>query len=128
MSSAVLDASALLALLKREPGHEMVAALIKRGTLMSAVNLSEVVAKLNEAMVPIGSMRATLDAFLIDVVPFDRDAAYEAGQLRARTRHVGLSLGDRVCLALAQARALPVLTADQRWAELDLGITLQLIR
>lgn len=128
MSSTVLDASALLALLKRETGHEQVATLLKRGALMSTVNLSEVIAKLDEAGVPGAAIRDTLDGLRLELVPFDDEAAFVAGRLRTRTRHVGLSFGDRACLALAELRSLPVLTADRSWANLDVGITLQFIR
>ncbi|MBA3425206.1 MAG: PIN domain-containing protein, partial [Rubrobacter sp.] len=47
MSEVVLDASALLALLNREPGHEEVARIVPDAAI-SAVNLSEVAAKLAE--------------------------------------------------------------------------------
>jgi ribonuclease VapC len=128
VSSSVLDASALMALLKQETGYEQVAALIRSGAVMSAVNLSEVIAKLDEAGVPVASIRTTLDGFKLELIPFDADAAYAAGQLRAQTKGAGLSFGDRACIALAEARALPIATADRMWANLSLAVPVNFIR
>jgi PIN domain nuclease of toxin-antitoxin system len=128
VSSSVLDASALMALLKQETGHEQVATLVRTGAAMSTVNLSEVIAKLDEAGVPVASIRTTLEGFRLELVPFDSDAAYAAGQLRTQTKQAGLSFGDRACIALAEARALPIATADRMWANLSLAIPVQFIR
>jgi PIN domain nuclease of toxin-antitoxin system len=114
---AVLDASALLALLQGEPGTEMVAGLLPN-CCMSAVNLSEVVAKLLDHNMPVRAARAALDELSIDVHPFDRDAAYAAGELRQSTKRLGLSFGDRACLALAARLGVAAVTADRAWATL----------
>ena len=127
MSEVVLDASALLALLNAEPGAEKVAAVLS-GAVVSAVNLSEVAAKLAEAGMPEASIRKALDGLALEVVPFDREQAYATGQLRPLTRPLGLSLGDRACLALAQQLGLPAVTTDADWANLELGIDVQLVR
>ena len=127
MSSHVVDASALLALLRREAGAEVVAAALAGGAAISAVNLSEVVAKLSEAGVVEEEVRTILDSLSLEVVDFDANHAYHAGLLRRLTRHAGLSLGDRACLALAQRLGLPALTADRAWGDLQLGIAIQLI-
>ncbi|MBI2872580.1 MAG: type II toxin-antitoxin system VapC family toxin [Chloroflexi bacterium] len=112
MPEAVLDASALLALLNAEPGAEVVAAALPQAAI-SAVNLSEVVAKLADAGMPEAAVREALQGLALDVVPFDTDQAYEAGLLRSSTRGVGLSLGDRACLGLARRLNVPALTADR---------------
>src|SRR4051794_1412631 len=117
-----------MALLKQETGYEQVAALVRNGAAMSTVNLSEVIAKLDEAGVPVASIRTTLEGFRLELVPFDSDAAYAAGQLRTQTKRAGLSFGDRACIALAEARALPIATADRMWANLSLAIPVQFIR
>ena len=128
MSEAVLDASALLALLGSEPGGEVVAQALARGTAMSVVNLAEVVAKLAESGMPEEAIHATLDPLGLTLIDFDSNAAFQTGLLCPLTRSAGLSLGDRTCLALAQRLALPILTADRAWASLSLGRTIILIR
>jgi PIN domain nuclease of toxin-antitoxin system len=127
VSEAVLDASALLALLNGEPGAETVAGILQSAAI-SAVNLSEVVAKLAEAGMPEVAIRQALDGLALEVSPFDAGQAYQAGTMRPLTMAAGLSLGDRACLALAQARKVPALTADTAWRGLDLGIEVQVIR
>jgi ribonuclease VapC len=113
--AAVLDASALLALLQDEPGADAVASRLPACT-MSAVNLSEVVAKLAEHGVPVAELRAVLEGLDLDVRPFDVEAAYQAGELRRSTRDAGLTFGDRACLALAVQLGVPQMTADRAWA------------
>ncbi|HEY0832584.1 MAG TPA: type II toxin-antitoxin system VapC family toxin [Azospirillum sp.] len=124
----IADSSAILALLWDEPGADAVAAVIERAAL-SAVNWSEIAALLVSRGMPDEQLETALKALPIAaVVPFDRDQAEAAGRLRRDTRHAGLSLGDRACLALAKRCGLPVLTADRIWGSLDLGIDVRLIR
>ncbi|GAB4207677.1 MAG: PIN domain-containing protein [Coleofasciculaceae cyanobacterium] len=127
MSSYVLDASALLALLNNEPGAEQVAAVLTEAVI-SSVNLSEVVARLADAGRAETEIREFLGALELEVTSFDAEMAYHAGMLRPLTRHLGLSLGDRSCLALGQVLGLPVITADRTWGELDIGIEIQVLR
>lgn len=127
MTDVVLDASALLALILREPGGEQVGATLD-GARISAVNLAEVVARLVDLGASAEAAGAAARRLGLAVVPFDGAAALRAGELRTDTRRCGLSLGDRACLALAEAAGLPVLTADRAWAELDLDIEVVLIR
>ena len=127
MSSTVLDASALLAFLHRETGFQVVADHIKDAAV-SAVNLSEVVARLADRGLLEQVIRQSLESMSVAVIPFETEQAFIAGMLRVETRSVGLSLGDRACLALARQLRVPALTADRRWAELDVGINVQVIR
>ncbi len=126
MSSIVLDASALLALLNQEPGSDVVANLIAEAAI-STVNLAEVVAKLSEAGLPQTAIETALEGLGFNVIPFDLQQAIAAGLLRPQTKALGLSLGDRACLALAQHLDIPALTADQAWANLSLQIEVQII-
>ena len=121
MSSWVLDASALLALLNRELGSEKVVAALP-DAVMSSVNLSEVVAKWVDQGRAETEIRSYLDALGLVIVPFDVEMAYRSGGLRSRTRSAGLSFGDRACLALAESLDVPALTSDRAWASLDLNI------
>jgi ribonuclease VapC len=124
----VLDASALLVLLLGEAGAERVADLLPRSSV-SAVNLSEVAAKLNERGMPEPGIRSALGDLDLDVHAFDQEAAFAAGRLRQPTRSHGLSLGDRACLALAMRLNAIAATADRAWAGLGLnGLQIELIR
>ncbi len=96
--------------------------------IISAVNLTEVGAKLAERGMTEADIRAAVGMLGLNVANFDEDAAYAAAMLGVRTRGLGLSLGDRVCLALGVARNVPVLTADRNWARLDVGADVRLIR
>ena len=123
----VIDASALLALIFREAGAEIVADQLVFG-LVSTVNLSEVLARLNLAGYPQERLLRALADAEVTIVPFDLDQAQAAAALISETRHAGLGLGDRACLALARTRAQSALTADRAWASLSIGIDVQTIR
>jgi PIN domain nuclease of toxin-antitoxin system len=127
MADVVLDASAILALLHREPGGDVV--LRHAGNaIVSAVNLSEVGARLVDHGMTEEAIRLAIGTVGAEVVPFDENLAYVASLLRVRTRSRGLSMGDRACLALAKATGLPTLTADRLWMTLDVGVDIRLIR
>lgn len=128
MSSCVLDASALLALLNEEEGAEQVAELVAAGATISAVNLSEVAAKLSLVGMPEALIRESLDPLGLETVAFDVELAYRAALLAGPAKASGLSLGDRACLALAAQAGLPAVTADRAWRQLGLDVELRLIR
>lgn len=127
MNKVVLDASALLALLNAEPGSEEVESVIP-GAAISTVNLSEVIAKLVENGMPEEAVRSVLGDIELDVHSFDLEAAYRAGSLRKQTRKLGLSFGDRACLAFGSRLGLPVLTTDRGWKSLEVGVEVRVIR
>jgi ribonuclease VapC len=128
MASIVFDASAILALLRDEPGADVVAQYIGDG-LISAVNFQEVIKGLLRREVPIDAALAMLDALHLDVRPHGRDDAVAAAKLYPATKAFGSGLGDRACMALAIAEGLPVLTADQAWARIEIpGLKLMLAR
>ncbi|KMO44967.1 twitching motility protein PilT [Methylobacterium tarhaniae] len=113
-----LDASALLCLFNQEEGQDRVRAALGEAVI-SAVNYSEVVAKLVERGGAAAAVGRALEHLHLTVVEFDRVQAVEAGALRKATRQAGLSFGDRACLALAKSRGLAALTTDQAWEQLD---------
>ncbi len=127
MSSWVLDASALLALLNHEAGEERVAAALADGALISTVNLAEVVTRLAETGFVEAEIREAIGGVLLESRGFDEEMAYVTGKLRAATRARGLSLADRACLALAIRARLPALTADRGWADLTLDPEVEIV-
>lgn len=118
MSEAVLDSSAVLALLLGEPGAEKIRDVLP-GALLSTVNLAEVISKLAERGMPITEAMQAIEAIGVEIVAFDADQACGVGALRRATRAMGLSLGDRACIALGRTRGLSILTADGAWASLN---------
>jgi PIN domain nuclease of toxin-antitoxin system len=122
-----MDSSAILALAFREHGRDHVAVALA-GAAISSVNLTEVMSKLLDSGLSPAQVDHQLDAFSLSVADFDRDLAMRTALLRAATRHKGLSLGDRACLALAMREKLPVMTADRVWTDLDLPVEVVLIR
>jgi ribonuclease VapC len=125
MASVVLDASALH--IRDEPGSSLVANLAP-DALMSTVNLAEVYSKLMERGLSADEADAIIYRYGFEVVPFDEELARRAGALRPATKTLGLSLGDRACLALALREALPVVTTDRNWTKLTLGIEIKVAR
>jgi PIN domain nuclease of toxin-antitoxin system len=127
MAEAVLDASAVLALLQGEAGGDAVAEVLPR-SVISTVNLAEVIAKLIDHGVSPADAEAILDTLPFEIAPASPADGRRAGSLHAQTRGRGVSLGDRFCLGLGQATSLPVFTADQAWARLGLALDIRLIR
>jgi ribonuclease VapC len=118
-SRAVIDASALLALIFGE--RLSVARDGFENGIVSTVNVAEVLAKMVDVGAAAADAMADIEALGLNltIADFDRDNAVSAAELRAGTRRLGLSLGDRACLATARSRGLPVLTADQAWTKLE---------
>lgn len=127
MNDVVLDASAVLALLNHEPGREKVLSALQ-SAVIGTVNLSEVMAKLVERGVPEPEALSVIEELKLEVVPFDTHLAFRAGALRPVTKPLGMSLGDRACIALGMHLALPVLTAERNWRSLSLPVVIQVIR
>jgi PIN domain nuclease of toxin-antitoxin system len=123
----VLDASALLAYLRAEPGSEAVDGVLG-SALITSVNWAEVLQKSLSAGVEVEGLRQELQALGLAVEPFSAEDADTAALLWPQTRHLGLSLADRACLSLALRLNLPVLTCDRIWAELTLPLRIQLLR
>lgn len=123
----VLDASAVLCVLFEEPGMERVVAS-GPGAFVSAVNLSEALSRAIDKGVPAEMCRIGISALGLNVIDFDHEAATEAAALRPATRSLGLSLGDRACLALAQRLRATVLTTDRIWSRLDIGVVIEQLR
>lgn len=128
MSRAILDASALLAILHQEAGSASLTPEILSEAAMSAVNIAEVHSKLVSLGLDLDeAWEATLSP-LREMVDFTAEHARLAGNLVGTTRSLGLSLGDRACLALGLALKAPVYTADRSWKKLKIGVRIHVIR
>ena len=128
MSRIVLDASAILAVLNNEPGADKLNPELLSNAASSVVNLAEVHSKLVSAGGdPDEAWEDTL-APIREAVPFTSDQAKIVGGLITQTRSLGLSLGDRACLALGLALKAPVYTADKSWKSLKVGVRIHVIR
>lgn len=115
-------------MLFEEPGSDRVLDWLDEGqSLVSSVNYSEVLAKLLERGATPLQADASWRIFDIDIVPLTAQHARAAAGLRPGTQPLGLSLGDRACLALARERSLPAVTADRAWTQIG-GVEVQLIR
>ena len=123
----VLDSSAVLALLNDETGADVVAEIMP-SSVVSAVNLAEVISSLVNKGISGADAETALLTLDCKSEPFRREEALLSGRLRESTRHAGLSLGDRACLALALTLRLPVYTADRAWRDLSLDVDVRLIR
>lgn len=127
-ANAVLDASAILAYLKREPGHERILEALDAEAAMSTVNLAEVLSKVVVEGQALNAVAARLGSRGLTVYPFTDDDARTVAAMYPATRSFGLSLGDRSCLALGLRLGLPVLTADRAWSHVPVGVTVEVIR
>lgn len=130
---AVLDASALIAFMYDEPGALKVQAAMARGAIVSAVNWAETLSDMAERgeSVDVAEPRVLtriMKAGTIEILTFDALHAAQVARLRTPTKSLGLSLGDRACLALGRLHRLPVLTTDRAWRALRLSIKIDVIR
>ena len=130
MSSFVLDASALLAYLRAEPGSDRVIAAIATGASMTSLNFGEVAGWFIRQGADEAYVRSLRARLVFPLVPFDDDLAIRAALLLPATRSAGLSLGDRACLALAERSGVPALTAERAWSGVAeaTGVAVTLIR
>ncbi len=128
MSDVVLDASAILAIVNAEPGAEKLTPELLRDAVCSTVNLAEVQSKLVARGWSANEAWEDATSPIREAVPFDDAQAKIAGSMVTLTRSLGLSLGDRACLALGLSLRAPIYTTDKSWAKLKLGIRLHVIR
>ena len=127
MTTFVMDSSAALAILLGEAGSEAAIALLPNSRC-STVNATEIITRLIDK--GRSQERAAEDFYSLGmtVVDFDEALSVHAGYLRPATRHKGLSLGDRACLAVAIRDNATAVTADRSWADLEVGCKIEVIR
>jgi ribonuclease VapC len=126
----VLDASAVLALTWEEPGQQRVLDAILAGAEMTAATFAEVASRYVLRGASAADVRAVRQNLSVPLVPIDEDLATRAALMAAETRRAGLSLGDRLCLALAQRSGRAALTADRAWERVAaaVGVRVEMIR
>ncbi|WP_246252739.1 type II toxin-antitoxin system VapC family toxin [Allomesorhizobium camelthorni] len=123
----MLDSSVVLAVLFNEKGADNALRYFKDGQCCG-VNVAEIVARLIDKGRTPDEAVSDFEALGLDISGFSPESAVLAGRLRLATRHKGLSLGDRACIALAIHENAVAVTADRSWADLDLGCKVELIR
>lgn len=128
----VIDASAVMALLRDEPGAERVEELLEsvesssvNAAFISTVNLAELHQKFGPELP--GSLIGDSGSVIASAA-FTSQHAKQAAEFFDSTKRAGLSLADRACLALAKTMGLPVITADRAWAKVAVGVDVELIR
>ena len=126
-SKVVLDASALLCLLNDEPGADRVLDVLTR-SVVGTVNLAEVVSKLRDRGIALDEVQEALGGLHLDIRPLSPAQAMTVGDLRPATKPLGLSLGDRACLALAIDLQAEVVTTDAALASAEVGVTITDVR
>ena len=125
---AVLDASILLAILLVEQRALNLPPAVFDNAVVSTVSLTETQSKLvRSGYDPEAAWQDTL-SIVSDRRPHTEDQARIAGTLIRETKPIGLSLGDRCCLALGITLRAPVYTTDSAWEKLNLGIPIHIIR
>lgn len=122
-----IDASALLALLRDEPGAAVTAEHLRHSCL-SAVNLSEVLEKVRHKERGVERVLALLRNWQVEIVAFDANQAVIAAEVRHHIGKANFCFADLACLALARSREIPALTADREWSSLSLGVPVIQIR
>jgi len=127
ISKVVFDASALLAVLRREPAGERLSPRLGSG-IISAVTLAEVTTILGRRGLATASVFSDVCKILNDIRPLDVEQARLLVALDEKTKLFALSLGERACLALGLSTGFPVLTTNPVWEKLDLGVSIEVIR
>jgi PIN domain nuclease of toxin-antitoxin system len=130
MSRCVLDASAILAVLLQEPGHERVTAALLSEAVASTVNIAEVQTKLVRRGGAPDEAWSDAVSVIRELFAFDEEQARRAGSLvtQTQTQALGLSLGDRACLALGVTLRSPIYSADKSWKKVNVGVPIHIIR
>ena len=127
-TARVLDASAIIAYLEQEPGYGVVGRALASTPFVSTVNLAEAYTKAVVRGVDLPPVATWLTSLGLRTVPFSDEDAERAALLLPATHVFGLSLGNRACLALGRRLSVPVMTADRAWANLSVGVAVEVIR
>lgn len=117
----VLDASALLAFLFKETGHEIVAGYLD-DCCISSINLLEVASRFSRDGLDPEPVLETITSLGIKIIPFEASHILPIAKLAKVGKEHGLSQADRICLGTGLVMELPVLTADKVWQDIELDL------
>lgn len=123
----LFDTSAIIALLKKEPGYEILEDLIANSAI-SSVNLCELVSVLSRSSIYGDEIDEIITDLIPEVLAFPENLAIQAGKLASQTKSFGLSLGDRACIATGIEHQMTIYTTDQIWQEVKLPVDIVLVR
>ena len=124
----ILDASALITLLSEEKRYEVVASILPK-SIMSSVNVAEVAKFLIEKRgLSKEEVSNIIHSLIEKIMPFDTKLALTSAAIIIQTKSLGLSLGDRACLALAISTGYTVYSSDRIWSQLELDCKIVVIR
>jgi PIN domain nuclease of toxin-antitoxin system len=98
----------------------------KVAVAISSVNWCETLTRLQRDSPVIDAKQLTSMLPGVEVVAFSQPEAELAAGLAKRSG--ALSLGDRACLALASARGATAWTTDRIWAQMPVGVKLEILR
>ncbi len=116
-AACIVDSSVVLAVLLAETNWRATAELLPLSAISTA-NLAEVAARLSRTGLTAQEAEAILNELPMEAIPLARHTAIAAGLMEQATKALGLSMGDRICIALGQELGLPVYTADRKWISL----------
>jgi ribonuclease VapC len=119
MTAVVIDASAVIALIKDEPGAAVVAPYCA-GAIISSVNIQEIYKVLLLSGLSLDIARDIINDLELTVKDHSEVDAFNAASLVPLTSSTGRGIGDRSCMALAISEGLPALTTDRAWSQLTI--------
>jgi ribonuclease VapC len=123
-----VDTSAIMAVLRQEPGHEVLSELLKvsRPRLMAGPTAVEVGIVIGSRTRDFGRWQRVLRESAIEVIAFDERLvarAVDAFRRFGKGRHpAGLNFGDCCTYALAEERGLPILCVGGDFRRTDLPV------
>jgi len=123
----LLDTSAIIALLRKEPGYEILEEVIANSAI-STVSLGELVSVLSRSNIIENEIDEIIKDLVPEIIPFTEDIAINTGKLIKQTKKLGLSLGDRACIATEIYHNMSVYTTDKIWKELKTSAEIIVVR
>jgi len=123
----VLDSSAILAIALNERGAAQVQAALPQ-SVMSSVNLAEMLIVAERKGVDGEGTFSDCAQLGLQIVAVEVAHARIAAQIRRAHPDLNLSLGDKLCLALAIDSGAEVLTSDREMTNVGFGLRVTLFR